>query len=72
VGTYDELHAQAKALLPAAAYAYFATGTGIEETLVANEVAWRQLGLRPRVLRDGELADLRGADRLSPPGAPRR
>ncbi|GAB3424880.1 alpha-hydroxy acid oxidase [Flindersiella endophytica] len=57
MGTYDELHAQAQAALPAGSYNYFATGTGIEETLVANEAAWRTIGLRPRALRNVASVD---------------
>jgi 4-hydroxymandelate oxidase len=47
----------ARAALPPDVYAYFSTGSGLEETLGANERAWRDVGLRPRVLRDVSHVD---------------
>lgn len=48
----DELEARARALLPADVYDYYAGGSGRESALRANPEAWRQITLRPRVLRD--------------------
>jgi 4-hydroxymandelate oxidase len=48
---------EAEQLLHPDVYNYFATGSGIEETLIANVTAWRTLFLRPRVLRDVSSVD---------------
>src|SRR5919199_633539 len=53
----DELELQAKQLLPAGVYDYFAGGADDELTLADNEAAWRRLALRPRVLRDVASVD---------------
>ena len=50
---------EARELLEAGTYAYFATGAGVEETLRANVEAWREWWLRPRGLRDVSEVDLR-------------
>jgi 4-hydroxymandelate oxidase len=46
------LRRQARELLPAGVYDYYAGGAGRERTLRANERAWRRSWLAPRVLRD--------------------
>lgn len=53
----EELEARARALLPADVYDYYAGGSGREEALRANVEAWRQITLRPRVLRDVRQVD---------------
>ncbi len=50
---------EARGLLEAGAYAYFATGAGSEETLRTNVEAWRDWWLRPHGLRDVTEVDLR-------------
>lgn len=50
---------EARGLLEAGAYAYFATGSGSEETLRSNVEAWRDWWLRPHGLRDVTDVDLR-------------
>lgn len=45
------LETQAKSVLPAEVFDYFAGGAGAEETLRANVAAWSDLAFRPRVLR---------------------
>lgn len=57
MGIYEELHAQARELLPPDAYAYFATGSGVEETVAENEAAWHRWPLRPRIFRDVSAVD---------------
>jgi 4-hydroxymandelate oxidase len=47
----DHAHA-AQAVLSDAAWAYFSGGAAEEHTLRANETAWQQWGLCPRVLQD--------------------
>jgi 4-hydroxymandelate oxidase len=47
----------ARAALPADVYDYIATGSGVEETLTANDLGWRELRLRPHVLRDVSRVD---------------
>lgn len=42
----------ARERLPAAVYEYFAGGSGREQTLAAAASAWREVALRPRVLRE--------------------
>src|SRR3954463_15380758 len=51
------LEEQARALLPSNVYAYYAGGSGDEETLAANESAWSQLTIRPHVLRPVTAVD---------------
>ena len=53
-----ELEREAARLLPADAYAYFASGSGDETTLGESVQAWETLRLRPRVLRDVAEVDL--------------
>jgi 4-hydroxymandelate oxidase len=48
---------RAAELLPRAVYDYYAGGSGRERTLRANEKAWQQCWLAPRVLRDVSAAD---------------
>jgi 4-hydroxymandelate oxidase len=43
---------EARDVLDAGAYGYFATGAGVEETLAANVAAWRDWWLRPHAARD--------------------
>ncbi len=47
-----ELQRRARKLLPRSVYDYYAGGSGRERTLRANEKAWRQIWMAPRVLRD--------------------
>lgn len=54
VATYEQ---QARATLDPGTLAYFATGSGIEETLATNVEAWQQLMLRPRMFRDVAAVD---------------
>ncbi|MBE1611020.1 alpha-hydroxy acid oxidase [Actinopolymorpha pittospori] len=51
------LEAAARSAMSGHVYDYIATGSGVEETLAANEAAWRDLLLRPRVLRDVTTVD---------------
>jgi 4-hydroxymandelate oxidase len=51
------LSRQARALLPAPSYDYYAGGSGSERTLRMNVHAWRQVWLAPRVLRDVSAVD---------------
>jgi 4-hydroxymandelate oxidase len=51
------LQRQARGLLPAGVYDYYAGGSGRERTLRANERAWRRTWLAPRVLRDVSAVD---------------
>lgn len=53
------LRRQARGLLPAGVYDYYAGGAGRERTLRANERAWRRTWLAPRVLRDVSAVDTR-------------
>jgi 4-hydroxymandelate oxidase len=52
-----ELHRRARKLLPRNVYDYYAGGAGRERTLRANEKAWRQVWLAPRVLRAVSAVD---------------
>ena len=52
-----ELQRRARKLLPRNIYDYYAGGSGRERTLRANEKAWRQVWLAPRVLRDVSAVD---------------
>lgn len=65
-----ELERKAQEALPPGVYDYFATGSGIEETLAANVRAWRSLGLRPRVLRDVSEIDTATSVLGTPVGSP--
>ena len=47
-----ELQRRARKLLPRNVYDYYAGGSGRERTLRANEKAWREVWIAPRVLRD--------------------
>jgi 4-hydroxymandelate oxidase len=51
------LEQQARGLLPAAVYDYYAGGSGRERTLLANEGAWDRIWLAPRMLRDVSKVD---------------
>jgi 4-hydroxymandelate oxidase len=51
------LRRQARALLPAPSYDYYAGGSGSERTLRKNKHAWREVWLAPRVLRDVSAVD---------------
>jgi 4-hydroxymandelate oxidase len=52
-----ELQRRARKLLARHVYDYYAGGSGRERTLRANEKAWRQVWLAPRVLRDVSAVD---------------
>jgi 4-hydroxymandelate oxidase len=52
-----ELHRRARKMLPRGVYDYYAGGAGRERTLRANEKAWRQVWLAPRVLREVSSVD---------------
>jgi isopentenyl diphosphate isomerase/L-lactate dehydrogenase-like FMN-dependent dehydrogenase len=52
-----ELHRQARALLRPDVYDYYAGGSGREDTLRANEKAWRRVRLRPRIFRNVSAVD---------------
>jgi 4-hydroxymandelate oxidase len=66
------LQRQARGLLPAEVYNYYAGGSGRERTLRANERSWRRNWLAPRVLRDVRSVDttarLLGASLRTPIG----
>ncbi len=49
---FDALEQQARAKMPPASFAFCATGADDEISAVENIAAWRQLRLRPRILRD--------------------
>jgi 4-hydroxymandelate oxidase len=51
------LEERARAVLPEAVYAYYASGAGDEQTLLANVAAWADIALRPHVLRDVAAVD---------------
>lgn len=53
----SQLEQQARRLLPAAVYDYYAGGAGRERTLLANEQAWARIWLAPRMLRDVAAVD---------------
>jgi len=53
----DELEAQARDVLPVAAYDYYAGGSGNGQTLADNIAAWDRVRLRPYVLRDVTTVD---------------
>jgi 4-hydroxymandelate oxidase len=59
VGLRLDREDEARALLEAGTYAFFATGAGVEETLRANVEGWREWWLRPHGLRDVSEVDLR-------------
>jgi len=65
-----ELQRRARKLLARNVYDYYAGGSGRERTLRANEKAWRQVWLAPRVLRDVSAVDtvtrLLGTDVATP------
>jgi 4-hydroxymandelate oxidase len=52
-----ELQRRARKLLPGNVYDYYAGGSGRERTLRANEKAWRQVWMAPRVLREVSAVD---------------
>ena len=52
-----QLQCRARKLPPSAVYQYYAGGSGRERTLRANLMAWRQVWLAPRVLRDVSAVD---------------
>ena len=51
------LQRRARKLLPRDVYDYYAGGSGRERTRRANEKAWQQVWLAPRVLRDVSAID---------------
>lgn len=53
----ERLEQQARELLPAPVYDYYAGGSGRERTMRANELAWSRTWLAPRVLRDVSAVD---------------
>ena len=52
-----DLQRRARKLLPRNVYDYYAGGSGRERTLRANEKAWREVWIAPRVLRDVSAVD---------------
>jgi 4-hydroxymandelate oxidase len=54
---YQALLSRARAALAPEAYAYYAAGSGDEQTVAEAEQAWRRIHLRPRVLRDVGTVD---------------
>jgi 4-hydroxymandelate oxidase len=52
-----ELRRRARKLLPRNVYDYYAGGSGRERTRRANEKAWREVWMAPRVLRDVSAVD---------------
>jgi 4-hydroxymandelate oxidase len=66
----DELEARARAMLPADVYDYYAGGSGREAALRASTQAWRQITLRPRVLRDVRRVDTSLTLAGTPAGTP--
>lgn len=54
---YAVLEERARAVLPEPVFDYYAGGSGNEETLAANTLAWSAVRLRPRVLRDVSRVD---------------
>jgi 4-hydroxymandelate oxidase len=52
-----ELQRRARKRLPSNVYDYYAGGAGRERTLRANEKAWRQVWMAPRVLREVSAVD---------------
>jgi 4-hydroxymandelate oxidase len=54
---YALLEERARAVLPPDVFDYYAGGAGEEDTLAANDRAWRAVRLRPRVLRDVSRVD---------------
>jgi 4-hydroxymandelate oxidase len=58
VDVIGEFERRARDLLPEGAYDFFAGGAGAEDTVAANLSAWRELELRPHVLRDVSAVDL--------------
>ena len=65
-----ELERRAKERLPLPVYEFFASGSGSERTQRANEEAWREVWLAPRILRNVSAVDtsvnLLGARLLTP------
>ena len=57
VTTPEALAEQARAVLPAAVYAYYAAGSGTGATVNEQERAWSSAALRPRILRDVSHVD---------------
>jgi 4-hydroxymandelate oxidase len=53
----SELERQAKERLPLPVYEFFASGSGSGRTQRANEEAWREVWLAPRILRDVSAVD---------------
>jgi 4-hydroxymandelate oxidase len=54
---YEALLSRARAALSPEAHAYYAAGSGDEQTVAEAEEAWRRIHLRPRVLRDVGTVD---------------
>jgi 4-hydroxymandelate oxidase len=52
-----ELERRAKERLPLPVYEFFASGSGSERTQRANEEAWREVWLAPRILRNVSAVD---------------
>jgi 4-hydroxymandelate oxidase len=65
-----ELERRARELLPLPVYEFFACGSGSERTLRANQDAWHEVWLAPRVFRDVSAVDtsisLLGAEMATP------
>ena len=55
---YYSLEAAAKKILSTKAYAYLAGGAGLESTSQANQSAWEQFMITPRVLQSVTQRDL--------------
>jgi 4-hydroxymandelate oxidase len=53
----DDLTERARSVLSAEAFAYFSSGSAEQITLDEQEQAWREIRLRPRVLRDVSSVD---------------
>ena len=56
---YGRLEERARQVLDPAVFDFYAGGSGDETTLTANADAWRQVALRPHVLRDVTGVDTR-------------
>jgi len=54
---FESLEEEARAVLPADAYEYYAAGAGEGQTLAENREAWRRVWLRPRGLVDVAAVD---------------
>jgi 4-hydroxymandelate oxidase len=59
VELFRDLEDEARRVLPASVYDYYAGGAGDEQTLAENAEAWRKVWLRPRGLVDARGVDAR-------------